>query len=90
MPVNQASGARMLFTVSDFLGMRYLEQLQDHQLPELKQMVLLTGEADGALAWSDFLATGGSIAPGLVEQRAAEPLPRQFDFLGQENLPTAR
>ena len=71
----QASGARMLFTVSDFLGMRYLEQLQDHQLPELKQMVLLTGEADGALAWSDFLATGGAISPGLVEQRAAELTP---------------
>jgi acyl-CoA synthetase (AMP-forming)/AMP-acid ligase II len=71
----QASGARMLFTVSDFLGMRYLEQLQDHELPELKHRLLLTGEADGAVAWPDFLAAGDSVSTGLVEQRAAELTP---------------
>ena len=52
----QSSGARLLFTVGDFLGVCYPEQLRDQDLPELEQIVMLAGEADGTMAWADFIA----------------------------------
>jgi len=65
-----ASGARLLFTVGDFLGVSYPELLQGESLPGLEQIVLLSGEASGTLPWDDFLATGQSIAADDVVQRA--------------------
>ncbi|MCP5130126.1 MAG: fatty acid--CoA ligase family protein [Pseudomonadales bacterium] len=71
----RASGARLLFTVGEFLGVNYCEQLQGQELPALEQTVLLAGEAAGSLPWEDFLAAGEGVAPELVERRAAKLLP---------------
>jgi acyl-CoA synthetase (AMP-forming)/AMP-acid ligase II len=67
----QASGARLLFTVGEFLGVNYPEQLQGHELPDLEQTVLLSGLAAGAASWEDFLAAGDSVAVEMVDERAA-------------------
>ena len=39
----RSSGAKMLFTVGDFLGMRYPEMLADQPLPGLERTVLFSG-----------------------------------------------
>ena len=71
----QASGARLLFTVGDFLGVCYPEQLRDQPLPDLQQVVMLTGEAEGALAWEAFLAAGEGVPEQEAIARAAALTP---------------
>jgi acyl-CoA synthetase (AMP-forming)/AMP-acid ligase II len=68
----QASKARVLFTVGEFLGVRYPELLQGESLPELAQIVMLSGDAAGATAWEAFLAAGASVSPEEVSRRADE------------------
>jgi acyl-CoA synthetase (AMP-forming)/AMP-acid ligase II len=68
------SGARVLFTVTDFLGTDYVAELASHRadLP-LETVVVLQGTSScGATAWSDFLARGASeVSPSATEQRIA-------------------
>ena len=71
----QASGARLLFTVGDFLGVCYPQLLQGEALPDLEQIVMLSGEADGTVAWADFLAAGAAVPAQVVAQRASELTP---------------
>jgi len=71
----QSSGARLLFTVGDFLGVCYPEQLRDQELPELERIVMLAGEADGAMAWADFIAGGNAVQQDEVDKRVAELTP---------------
>ncbi|HEY9149092.1 MAG TPA: AMP-binding protein, partial [Gammaproteobacteria bacterium] len=66
-----ASGARLLFTVGDFLGVNYPEQLREQALPDLEQVVLLSGEAPGTVSWDAFLACGDTVPASEVAQRAA-------------------
>ena len=69
------SGARLLFTVGEFLGVSYPEQLRGSNLPALEQTILLSGDAAGTRSWADFLAAGETVEPGEVEQRAAALTP---------------
>ena len=71
----QASGARLLFTVGDFLGVNYPQLLQGRELPGLEQTVMLSGEAEGAMSWEDFLATGAGVPGEEVARRAAALAP---------------
>jgi acyl-CoA synthetase (AMP-forming)/AMP-acid ligase II len=71
----RASGARLLFTVDDFLGVNYPALLQDQSLPALEQTVLLSGKAAGTVSWEDFLARGRSVSSEQVDQRAAALTP---------------
>jgi len=71
----QASGARLLFTVDEFLGVKYPEQLHSHDLPALERTILLCGRAAGAASWEDFLAAGDTVPASAVEQRAAALTP---------------
>jgi HIP---CoA ligase len=66
----KASGARLLFTVGDFLGMHYPGLLQGEDLPALEQIVMLEGHAAGTVAWEAFLAAGEAVAIDEVERRA--------------------
>jgi HIP---CoA ligase len=66
----KASGARLLFTVGDFLGMHYPGLLQGEDLPALEQIVMLEGHAAGTVAWEAFLAAGDAVAIDEVERRA--------------------
>ncbi|MGB1142241.1 MAG: AMP-binding protein, partial [Halioglobus sp.] len=68
--VLNASGARLLFTVGDFLGVSYPDLLKDQDLPHLERMVTLSGEAAGTLGWDDFLAAGQGVAVSEVTARA--------------------
>jgi len=56
------SRARMLFTVEEFLGTRYLELIADQDLPHLQQIVVLAGEEPTARPWEDFLLAGDDVA----------------------------
>ena len=72
----QASGARLLFTVDEFLGVKYPGLLQGHGLPALERTILLRGGATaGAAFWEDFLAAGDAVPVSAVEQRAAALTP---------------
>jgi acyl-CoA synthetase (AMP-forming)/AMP-acid ligase II len=69
--VLQASGAKLLFTVGDFLGVHYPELIARESLPQLEQLVLFTGSADETCPWDDFLRLGEDVDPRLVEERSA-------------------
>jgi HIP---CoA ligase len=63
------SGARILCTVAEFLGVRYPELLSGESLPGLERTILLQGEAPGCLGMEAFLAGGAAVAES--EARAA-------------------
>lgn len=65
-----ASGARLLFTVAEFLGVNYPAQLADQDLPALERIVCLDGAASGTQGWQDFLAAGEAVATSEVGERA--------------------
>ncbi len=67
----RSSGARMLFTVGDFLGVSYPEMLADQALPELERTVLLDDAGVAGQTWSSFLAAGESVPTEEVTRRAA-------------------
>jgi HIP---CoA ligase len=56
------SGARLLCTVGEFLGVRYPELLRAEALPALEHTVLFDGAADGCLAWQSFLAGADAVS----------------------------
>src|SRR6187402_3468204 len=60
-----ASGARLLVTVTDFLGTNYLSLLAAADAPAtLEEIVVLRGAADPATTvWSDFLSRAESVEP---------------------------
>ena len=66
----QASGARYLFTVADFLGVSYPQLLQTEDLPGLTQTIVLEGEAGDAVTWEAFLAGGDEVPDEQLAQRA--------------------
>jgi acyl-CoA synthetase (AMP-forming)/AMP-acid ligase II len=66
----RASGAKLLFTVSDFLGVCYPEELRGEELPDLQQCVMLSGESEEAITWDAFLAGGEAVTEDEVAQRA--------------------
>ena len=56
--VLRKSRARVLFTVGEFLGTRYVESLAGEDLPDLERIVLLRGDASDprVQSWDAFLA----------------------------------
>ena len=68
--VLNASGARMLFTVGEFLGVNYPGMLDGQVLPNLERIVTLTGAADGCQTWGDFLAAGEYVDVAEVQARS--------------------
>tara|TARA_R110002072_G_scaffold4508_2_gene31407 strand:- start:1000 stop:2577 length:1578 start_codon:yes stop_codon:yes gene_type:complete len=71
----RASGAKMLFTVAEFLGARYPEMLADQDLPKLQRTVTLTEEVPQCQSWQAFLALGEAVPVAEVERRAAALTP---------------
>jgi len=75
------SRARLLCTVDEFLGNRYVDLLRAGcgdptperpvaDLPDLERVVLLRGAAERCEPWSDFTAAGDDVAAGAAEERA--------------------
>lgn len=71
----QASGVKLLFTVGDFLGVSYPELLKGQKLPDLEQIVMLSGEAEGTVLWQNFLAAGETIESARVNEVSAAIAP---------------
>ncbi len=72
------SGARMLCTVTDFLGANYLELLEGQELPALERIVVLRGSAPGALAWPEFLEGAEGVSEAEARARAASVSPEDL------------
>jgi HIP---CoA ligase len=70
--VLRASGARRLFTVTDFLDTNYVSLLRDADAAgDLDDIVILRGNVpDGCTSWDDFVARGASVAPAESQARA--------------------
>jgi acyl-CoA synthetase (AMP-forming)/AMP-acid ligase II len=74
----QKSGAKTLFTVTEFLDVDYVALLRgtDAQLPELGQIVVLRGGApEGTLGYREFLARASEVSPAAAQERAASVRP---------------
>jgi HIP---CoA ligase len=73
--VLRRSGARLLFTVAEFLGTDYVAALAGEELPALREIVTLRGRSAGATAWPAFLARGASVPESAARERAAGVAP---------------
>lgn len=70
-----ASAARMLFTVTDFLGVDHVALLGEPPL-SLTEIVVLQGPPnDAAVSWSSFLARADAVAPAVSASRRAAVRP---------------
>ncbi len=56
------SRARVLFTVEELVGNRYVDMLRGHDLPSLERIVMLRGAAPDTTPLPDFLATARDVA----------------------------
>lgn len=65
------SGARMLVTVTGFLGADYPALLAGEDLPALERTILLSGGSEGAESWADFLAGGADVEDTTLEAAIA-------------------
>jgi acyl-CoA synthetase (AMP-forming)/AMP-acid ligase II len=70
----RTAGARMLFTVTDFLDTDYVELLRDAgDIPSLSEVVVLRGAVpSGTTAWKSFLDRGTGVGPAEVDARSAD------------------
>jgi len=76
------SGAKLLFTIDEFVGTNYVAALEGHDLPELGQIVVLRGTADGAMTWQDFLAGAKRVSEDEARARADAVSPEDLsDFI---------
>jgi acyl-CoA synthetase (AMP-forming)/AMP-acid ligase II len=75
--VLQKARAKLLFTVSGFLGTDYVGMLRGagEDLPDLGEIVVLRGEAAGATPWAELLAGTTAAARAEVAARSAAPRP---------------
>lgn len=72
----ERSGARLLVTVTDFLGTDHVSLLGGDALAALRGVVTLEGPArDGVTTWESFLAAGDAVPYGLAEARVAAVRP---------------
>jgi acyl-CoA synthetase (AMP-forming)/AMP-acid ligase II len=61
------SGARLLCTLGDFLGVDYVAAIAGEDVPDLEQIIALRGTPPGALGWDAFLAAGEAIDPAQAQ-----------------------
>ena len=78
--VVRRAGARLLVVRGDFLGIDYLEMIDEAGLwPDLAATVLVGPGADPrTVAFADFLAAGDGVPTALVEERRAALGPRSL------------
>ncbi|MFT6287710.1 MAG: acyl-CoA synthetase (AMP-forming)/AMP-acid ligase II [Halieaceae bacterium] len=67
----RTSGARFLFTVSDFLDVSYPTLLHDQDCGVLDTIVMLSGHAKDTTAWQSFLDGGSAVAESEIDAREA-------------------
>ncbi|MBW2273328.1 MAG: fatty acid--CoA ligase family protein [Deltaproteobacteria bacterium] len=79
--VLRKSGARLLCTMGEFLGVNYVESLADQELPALERIVTLRGRAEGAEPWEEFLAGAESFPEAELRARIASVQPDDLSDL---------
>lgn len=79
--VLEKSGARLVCTVGDFLGMSYADAVAGSDLPQLEGIVLLEGESANGESWQGFLERGAAIPAEAARQRAEEVGPEDLSDL---------
>jgi acyl-CoA synthetase (AMP-forming)/AMP-acid ligase II len=60
-------GARLLFTVRDFLGTDYTKLLADEKLETIERTVILDGPAGAEDSWESFLRLGDGVEDAAVD-----------------------
>jgi acyl-CoA synthetase (AMP-forming)/AMP-acid ligase II len=76
------SGAKLLFTVGDFLGMNYADVVAGEDLPDLEGTILIEGESAHGTTWPEFLARSEQVTAEAARQRAADVTPEDLsDFI---------
>lgn len=73
--VLRKSGARVLFTVGEFLGARYVDLLAGEPLPALVRIVTLQGTAPGSATWEEFLSLADEVSEAKARERADSVTP---------------
>jgi len=64
------SRARILFSISSFLGTDYPAQLKDEPLPDLEKIIVFRGDDDSPYTrWEAFLDDSGNITEQDIQQR---------------------
>ncbi len=71
----RTSGAKLLCTVTDFLGVDYVAEIQQEDTPALEGIIALRGSSDGATSWKNFLAHGASEPEEKARECAASVSP---------------
>jgi acyl-CoA synthetase (AMP-forming)/AMP-acid ligase II len=61
------SGARILFTVRDFIGVDYTSLLAGEALPAVERTVILDGDQGTADSWQSFVAGGAGIPEDAID-----------------------
>ncbi len=80
--VLEKSGAKLVFTMGEFLGMNYADAIANQDLPELQGTVLIDGESTNGESWDDFLARGASVSAEDAQARANSVTPDDLsDFI---------
>ncbi|NTX28143.1 AMP-binding protein [Burkholderia pyrrocinia] len=70
------SRARVLFSIGEFLGVRYPDMLAGHALPSLRHTVVLRDGPSGAAGWDAFVALAGATPEAVLDARIAAIAPR--------------
>ncbi|MDH4558491.1 fatty acid--CoA ligase family protein [Pseudomonas sp. BN417] len=65
------SGARVLFSVGEFLGSYYPDLLAGQPLDDLEQAIVLESARDGDCTWQGFLDLAEQVPDEMLEQRMA-------------------
>ncbi|MEM0952949.1 MAG: FadD3 family acyl-CoA ligase [Pseudomonadota bacterium] len=85
------SGAKLLFTVGEFLGQQYQEMLSEQALPNLQGVILLrqlaehsdeTVDSPAANTWAGFLAAGAHVTDSEVDAAASAVRPEDTLDIG--------
>ncbi|MGT2433664.1 FadD3 family acyl-CoA ligase [Cupriavidus basilensis] len=69
------SGARVLFSIGEFLGVDYPGMLSGYALPALRHRIILRGEREGALSWQAFLGLAEDTPSAMLDARVAALTP---------------
>ncbi|MBW2268504.1 MAG: fatty acid--CoA ligase family protein [Deltaproteobacteria bacterium] len=72
------SRARLLFTVGEFLGTRYVDMLDEQTLPHLERTITLQFHDSRAIPWDDFIASGSSIDETAARARIESVAPDEL------------
>lgn len=68
--VLHASGARLVFTVGEFLGANYPQMLSEHAIASLEQVITFEGEGVDSQTWEAFISAGEAVSDQEVQTRS--------------------